>query len=473
MARRELGGTVESASIARQVDAGSKYAEARGWRVVLVARDEGVSATLNRPEDRPGWRSILEYTGNVDAVVVWKIDRLARRVLDFLQADDSMQARGAGIVAVEQAIDMTTAEGRGFAQMLAVFGEMEAAAISARVKVARDDLIRSGRVVGGTVPYGWHSVSNPDGPGLVLAQDPLCIDFVRGMAARVLAGETVYSVKKWLDEVGAPLPQASQGGRTSAEWAYSTVERLLRSPVLAGMTPYSPGRKRHDPQDPTCVLRDGTGMPVIDESVAVLTPAEHRQVIAMLDTRNSPQALPRASKKSTSPLLSGLVECGECRQIMHRGTAQGRPSLSCPRCHQTISRLEDHIVERLIKERGEELAIELIPVPTDEVESLANVEAAISDISTLLTRDEADTAALIARLDELKRMRSNARTAHPSVNFPRFRVLVETVREAWEGSETDTDRRKVLQGQIKSLRIVRGRVGRGLDPNRVKIEWNA
>jgi site-specific DNA recombinase len=436
-----------------------------------VAKDEGVSATLNRPENRAGWRSILEFTDHVDAVVVWKIDRLARRVLDFLQADAAMQARGAGIVAVEQAIDMTTAEGRGFAQMLAVFGEMEAAAISARVKAAREDLIRSGRVVGGTVPYGWQSVSNPDGPGLVLAQDPSRIEFVRGMAARVLAGETVYAVTRWLDEVGAPLPRASQGRRTSGKWAYSTVERLLRSPVLAGMTPYSPGRPRHDRRDPTRVLRDETGLPVIDESVAVLTTSEHRQLLARLDARDSPQARPRASKESTSPLLSRLVDCGDCRQLMHRGTTQGRPSLSCPRCHQTISRLEEYVVGRFLRERGDRVAVEFIDEPTDETEALEDLEAAISDISIMLTRDDADTATLVARLEDLKRMRHDARAAQPFANFPKVQILAGTVREAWEIAETVTERRKILQGQIHSLRIVRGRVGRGFDPNRVQIDW--
>jgi len=87
-------------------------------------------------------------------VIVWKVDRLARRVLDFLHADEALQARGAVIVAVEDPVDMTTPQGRGFATMLAVFGEMEAAAISARVKAARTHLLNDGRVVGGKVPYG-------------------------------------------------------------------------------------------------------------------------------------------------------------------------------------------------------------------------------------------------------------------------------------------------------------------------------
>jgi len=45
----------------------------------------------------------------------------------------------------------------------------------ARLRVLRDRLralLQSGRVAGGGLPYGWCSVPNPDGAGLVLAQDP-------------------------------------------------------------------------------------------------------------------------------------------------------------------------------------------------------------------------------------------------------------------------------------------------------------
>jgi hypothetical protein len=76
----------------------------------------------------------MDSPAGYDAVIVWKVDRLARRVLDFLHADEALQGRGAGIVAVEDPIDMTTPQGRAFAIMLAVFGEMEAEAIKHEAK---------------------------------------------------------------------------------------------------------------------------------------------------------------------------------------------------------------------------------------------------------------------------------------------------------------------------------------------------
>jgi len=148
--------TEESVSIARQIEAARKYADARGWTVVGEFTDDGVSATKNKPEARPGWRALLAFCAEhkVHAAVVWKVDRLARSTLDFLNADGALRERGSGLVAVEDPVDMTTPQGRGFATMLAVFAEMEAAGIADRVKDARRKLLKDGRRGGGRPPGG-------------------------------------------------------------------------------------------------------------------------------------------------------------------------------------------------------------------------------------------------------------------------------------------------------------------------------
>jgi len=462
-----------SVSIARQSEAARKYADAQGWDVIADAFvDEGVSATLKRPEDRQGWRNLLALSEQYDAALVWKIDRLSRRALDFLHADAALQERGAGIVSVTEPIDMTTVQGRAFATMLAVFAEMEAEQIRTRVKGARDYLIRSGRVVGGTVPYGWRSLPNPAGKGLVLAHDPERIPYVRGMAERALRGATLYSIVQWLGQVGAPLPTASQTGRKHENrWSYATVERLLRNPVLAGMTPYQPGRGRHGKTDPTAVLRDDQGLPIIADGVAILSAEERRRLLHRLDTRETPQSRPRSTMGCTSVMLSGLTTCGHCDRTMHRGTTQGRPSLSCPDCHQTISRLQldPYIVRRLLSERGALSVWEHTQVPQGTSTSLADIEQAIRDVTSGMGRDEADLPALLSQLEGLKELRATARR-DPALRRIWW-ITERTVREEWEAAQDDEQRRRVLADQVASIRIVRGKVGRSLDPGRVSIEW--
>jgi DNA invertase Pin-like site-specific DNA recombinase len=348
----------ESVSIARQLQSCRRYAEARGWEVVGEFVDDGVSATAKRPEDRQGWKALLA-AGPFDAVIIWKVDRLARRVLDFLHADETLQKRGAGLVAVEDPIDMTSPQGRAFAVMLAVFGEMEAEAIRARVRAARAQLLKDGRWVGGGIPYGYRSIANPDGPGRVLVKDPERTPWLAAAARMALDGATVNAITTWLTTEGAPLPCGSETKRKSgtSAWNRQAVDGLLRNTILAGMTPHNPGRAKSAKRvDPFAVVRDEHGASVVKESLAVITSEEFAALQRILDSRTSPQARKRCDRQATSAFLSRVARCDDCDVYLCRGTNQKRPVLYCPRCRQTIGRtaLDPYLVERLLEDRGDD-----------------------------------------------------------------------------------------------------------------------
>lgn len=399
----------ESVSIARQLQSCRRYAEARGWEIVGEFVDDGVSATANRPEERNGWKSLLAAL-DFDAVIIWKVDRLARRVLDFLHADETLQKRGAGLVAVEDPIDMTSPQGRAFAVMLAVFGEMEAEAIRARVRAARAQILKDGRWPGGGIPYGYRSVPNPEGPGRVLKKDGERIEWLSEAVGKALRGETVNAIATWLTVSGAPLPTrnaARTSGSTS--WNRQTVDGLLRNPVLAGMTPYNPGRAKSAKRvDPFAVLRDEHGHPAVSEVLAVISVDEFAKLQTLLDARTAPQSRKLAERRATSPFLSRVARCDECTVCLCRGTNQKRPVLYCPKCRQTIGRtaLDAYLIDRLLAERAGEK---------------------IGDL---------------------------------------------TVEEAWaRAGHDDMARRAVLVSQLNTLVIRRGVVGRYFDEDRVLLRW--
>jgi DNA invertase Pin-like site-specific DNA recombinase len=372
--------------------------------------DDGVSATANRPEDRNGWAALLA-TSDFDAVIIWKVDRLARRVLDFLHADEALQGRGAGLVAVEDPIDMTSPQGRAFAVMLAVFGEMEAEAIRARVRAARVQLLKDGRWAGGGVPYGYQSATNPDGPGWVLGKDSDRQPWLAQAVDMALRGATVNAITTWLTSEGAPLPAGSEKRRKSGgvAWNRQTVDGILRNPILAGMTPHNPGRAKNAKRaDPFAVFRDEDGDPVVNNSLAVITPEEFTRLQKILDSRSTPQARKRSEREATSPFLSRVVRCDDCDVFLCRGTNQKRPVLYCPACRQTMSRsaFDPHLVERLLGERG--------------AEPLGG----------------------------------------------------STVQAHWAAAgSSDVDRREILLTQLESLRVRRGVVGRYFDVERVLLKW--
>lgn len=457
-----------SVSIDRQVEAAQQYAAARGWQVVGTFPDDGVSATHNKPEDRTGWSALLKSQLKYDAVIIWKVDRLARRVLDFLHADEALQARKAGIVAVEDPVDMTTAQGRAFAQVLAVFGELEAATIRARVAAARTHLLNAGRVVGGKVPYGWRSVRNPDGPGLVLAQDPDRIDYVRGMAERVLRGNSIYSVVQWLDEVGAPTPT----GRGS--WVYATVERILRHPILAGMTPFNPGNSTKERG--TDVLRGPDGLPVVDESVAILPVAEWRALVAKLDDNDSAQSKPRALRSKTSALLSGLLWCGHCETRMHRATVSGRHGYTCPKCSQAISNFEPLVVAEFLRQKGDRVRWTRVEeVHEGGAALLPEIEHRLDELDRLI-RQASDRDVRRKLQDEqgtLLDLRDAKREETPNVSL-RYEDA-GWFEDAWASAGEDVEQqRAVLDDAMERIWVRRGGTGRRTPAQvlaRLRVDW--
>jgi DNA invertase Pin-like site-specific DNA recombinase len=157
-----------------------------------------------------------------DVLVVYKQDRLARNFMAFFKVVGELQERGRTIASVSESLDLSTPMGMAQAGVLAGMAEQTARDISMRVADARRHLQHQGRVVGGKVVYGWMSVPNPAGPGLVLTRDPERIVTVRLIVDRTLAGLSVYSTVQHLNETGVPSPT----GR--GPWVYSSVERLLR-----------------------------------------------------------------------------------------------------------------------------------------------------------------------------------------------------------------------------------------------------
>lgn len=464
--------TKESVSIERQIESAVQYAAARGWQVVGRFEDR-TSATHNKPEDRSGWRALLASPEAFELVIIWKVDRLARRVLDFLNTHETLQARGAAIVAVADPLDMTTAQGRAFATLLAVFGEMEAEAIRDRVAGARRVLVNSGRQPGGTVPYGWRSVPNPSGDGWVLTTDPERIGYVRDAVQRVGRGDSIYSVVQWLNEVGAPLPKRAKRGKA---WSYSTVERLLRNPVLAGMTAYNPGNTTK--VRGLEVVRGKDGLPVIDHDVAILPVAEWRALVRKLDERDSGQTKPVALRAKTSGLLSGLVWCGEHEESrMHRGTRQGREGYACPVCYQVITNFESLVVDEFLLQKGERVRWSVVEeVHEGGAALLPEIENRLADLTAQLqaTDDDAEADSLSEQIGNMRSMRREARASAPRVELRSVRDPIETFGDDWAAAETVEEQRAVLDDAIARIWVLRGGTGRRTTERvmaRLVIEW--
>ena len=86
-------------------------------------RAEKVSGTST--DGRQELKTLLEFVEAGDTIVVTRIDRLARSIGDLQDIVRDLRAKGVALKATEQPIDMTTAAGKCFLDMLGVFAEFE------------------------------------------------------------------------------------------------------------------------------------------------------------------------------------------------------------------------------------------------------------------------------------------------------------------------------------------------------------
>ena len=93
----------------------------------VEARDvfSDVTSGSKNAAQRPGMRRLLEYATAGDTVVVWRVDRLGRSLVDVLNTVTLLRESGIGIRSIQDGIDPATTSGRLMLNMLATLAEYE------------------------------------------------------------------------------------------------------------------------------------------------------------------------------------------------------------------------------------------------------------------------------------------------------------------------------------------------------------
>ncbi|AMM22775.1 invertase (plasmid) [Frondihabitans sp. PAMC 28766] len=84
--------------------------------------------------DRPGMQTLLAHADEGDTIVVWRIDRLGRSLLDVLHTVSGLQDRGIQVRSISDGIDPANATGRLMLNLLATLAEYERELIVERVR---------------------------------------------------------------------------------------------------------------------------------------------------------------------------------------------------------------------------------------------------------------------------------------------------------------------------------------------------
>ena len=294
------------ASIDDQVQACTEYCERRGYEVVGVYPDYAISG---RSDDRPQFLRMVKDArrGSFDVVVVWKIDRFARNMMDQYHYEREMRQSGVVLESCKENIAGNTMEADMNKGMLALFAQIRSQ--QSAVDTMRGMLGKAEKCQYLGIPRFGYSHE-----GDVITLDPVWVPVAKRLHADYLAGVSIEQLAAQLDAMGATT---SRGTRPD----YEFVLGILHNMAYAGV--YIWGRKRDErgrvvtdaEGNPVPLVYKEGGMPAI---VSMNTKLACRRRIGQRKHYDA-----RADY-----LLSGKLVCAATGNPMHGETARGRTGKS-------------------------------------------------------------------------------------------------------------------------------------------------
>lgn len=443
-------------------------AESMGLKVVNVHVDDGISGAVR---NRPGFLAWLDDARScrVDHLIAWHVDRMTREgvnvaamILDTIEGKDpetGKQVRRTVRLLDTKGLDSAGDEG-AFRFRFVIAAEVARAERERsrdRSKQARRRAATSGRWSGGTVPFGFRVVNNPNGAGKVLEVDEAEASIVREAAERLLAGENLSSVVRWANGPSGLPP------RRAARWVRRTLMQVLTGfPVQ--------GRVVHLIDNKPVPVVNADGEPVTIP--AILSPDESAAVRALLAPKPDPKRGGRHPARLLSTLLS-CHRCGERLQVARRTdksvTYRCQTAREAGECDQPVSvsatALEDYIERRFLDAWGSSPEY----VKRAQVTGAAEVEAAEEAVTAALNAlSQVATPEAFQALQEAQKRRAEA-LALPQETQVLIVPSGRTVAEAWEAGDVHT-RRDLLATNYAAIIVGPGRRGgRGFDASRLSI----
>lgn len=330
-----------------------------GWTVASVYTDNDVSATSNRL--REAYQRMLQdiRAGEIDAVVVWDVDRLTRKPRELEDIIELAERHHTALASVGGEIDLATPQGKLMARIKGNVARHEAEQVSRRAKAKHAELAAAGRAHGGgTRPYGFEADR--------LTHRATEVAVLREVADRLLNGVTLMSVCQ-------DLTQRGDLTVTGRPWNSGSLRKALTSPRIAGLRQH-----RNDPPV------KAQWHPILDEDTW----------LALRDSLTAEGRRTTTTKQRVHH-WTGLLRCWRCRGLLGPRLISGAASYACRRtarnggCGGTAVRksFADHWLDEVLLRR---------------IEQLDNVDAESDSSDDHLVREaEASVMSLERRFDDL------------------------------------------------------------------------
>ncbi len=278
-----------------------------------VFEDAGYSG---KNTDRPDYQRMMSRirTGEFSHLVVWKIDRISRNLIDFSEMYEELKQIGCVFVSKNEQFDTSSAMGEAMLKIILVFAELERKITGERVTAVMVNRAEQGLWNGGKIPFGY----NYDKETKTFS--------VNADEAKVV--ETIYSLyeqKRSLIGVVREINEKGLRQRSGAAWNPTTVSIILKSPFYVGDYVYF---KRSEPKggSHTAIMRSETDWVTVENHhVPLVEKGRQAAILSVLESkRRSNKDTAKTYQRKNTHIFGGLCFCYNCGSQMQSTTDKQR-----------------------------------------------------------------------------------------------------------------------------------------------------
>lgn len=298
---------VEGDSLEEQESELKKFCEYKNYLIHKIHIERGRSA---KDTKRPEYQNLLKdiKDNKINAVVVKKLDRLSRSLLDFEEFMRIAQQFDVEFISLKENFDTTNAIGKAMLRVALVFAQLEREQTAERISDVMTYRASQGLYNGGIVPFGYYVLSKelfPDN------KEKKLIEF---MFDKFLELKSTTLVAKELNAIGSR-------NRQGILWDKKMIHRIIKMPIYIGK-----------------IVWKGTNYNGIHQPL--ITDAKFQQVQNIFNNRTY-----RSPKNKVHGLLKGFIVCGYCGNNLSPNYSKKKSGKMYHyyRCMTTVNQTKENI----------------------------------------------------------------------------------------------------------------------------------
>ena len=249
--------------------------------------------------ERPAFQDMMRRcrTGEFSHILVWKIDRVSRNLLDFAAMYEELKALGVVFISKNEQFDTSTAMGGAMLKVILVFAELERNMTSERVTAVMMDRAKKGLWNGANIPYGYNWSEDDKYP--IINEEEAVI--VKSIFENYAAMKSLTKVVGWLVEYKVPT---KRGGK----WSTPTLRQMLTNPFYVGTLRYNyknAARGKTKPQE-QWIVKDNNHPALIDKALFDKCQKIMSNNSSFKDKEGKTKVVTHLN------IFSGLLKCDSC-----------------------------------------------------------------------------------------------------------------------------------------------------------------